>query len=163
VKRLTMSLDDELAGAFETLVKSRGYANRSEAFRDLLRNDLMATLVLERPEAPCVATLSYVYNHHQRLLASRLTRLQHDHHGLTVSTMHAHLDHDRCLETIILRGSADKLQAFSQAVVTQPGVTHGQLHVVPLAAGGGKPRVAPHSSAVSNPGKTRLRRHRHKR
>ncbi len=162
MKRLTMSLDDDLADAFEALVRSRGYANRSEAFRDLLRNDLMGTLVQSRPEAICVATLSYVYNHHQRQLASRLTELQHDHHELTVSTMHAHLDHDRCVETIILRGHADELQAFAQSVITQPGVTHGHLHVVSLATSGESPHAPLHASRTSMAAKARKRRLRHK-
>ncbi|MFT3666705.1 nickel-responsive transcriptional regulator NikR [Piscinibacter sp.] len=133
MKRLTMSLDDDLADAFEALVQERGYQNRSEAFRDLLRHDLGSARLRERPEAPCVATLSYVYNHHQRQLAARLTDLQHEHHDLTVSTMHAHLDHDHCIETVILRGRTASVRAFAQTVITQPGVSHGNLHLVPMA------------------------------
>jgi CopG family nickel-responsive transcriptional regulator len=133
MKRLTMSLDDELADAFEALVRARGYENRSEAFRDLLRQDLGNTRVDERPDEPCVATLSYVYNHHQRQLALRLTDLQHDHHELTVATTHAHLDHDHCIETVILRGRTAAVRRFAQAVITQPGVSHGNLHLVPMA------------------------------
>lgn len=146
MKRLTMSLDDALAEAFEDLVRSRGYENRSEAFRDLLRQDLGSTQLREQPQAPCVATLSYVYNHHQRQLALRLTDLQHEHHELTVSTMHAHLDHDHCIETVILRGRTETVRAFAQSVIAQPGVSHGHLHLVPLAAHPGHahpPRVAP--------------------
>ena len=131
MKRLTMSLDDELADAFEALVQARGYANRSEAFRDLLRQDLGNARLRDEPDAPCVATLSYVYDHHQRQLARRLNELQHDHHELTVSTMHAHLDHQHCIETVILRGRTSAVQAFAQLVTTQPGVSHGQLHLIP--------------------------------
>jgi CopG family nickel-responsive transcriptional regulator len=158
MKRLTMSLDDELADAFEELVRTRGYENRSEAFRDLLRSDLMAALLRERPQTSCVATLSYVYNHHQRQLAARLTDLQHDHHSLTVSTMHAHLDHDRCIETVILRGRADEVQAFAQSVITQPGVSHGQLQMVPLTEVH-KPRTSP--VAVTGGRSHKKRGHRH--
>ena len=135
MKRLTMSLDDDLADAFERLVADRGYANRSEAFRDLLRHDLGHARRETAPEGPCVATLSYVYNHHQRQLALRLTDLQHDHHELTVSTLHAHLDHEHCIETVILRGRTDAVQAFANGVLAQPGVMHGQLHLVPVAPG----------------------------
>jgi CopG family nickel-responsive transcriptional regulator len=134
MKRLTMSLDDELADAFEALVRARGYENRSEAFRDLLRHDLGNALLRDRPGAPCVATLTYVYNHHQRQLAMRLTDLQHDHHELTISTTHAHLDHEHCIETTILRGRTDAVRAFAQSVIAQPGVSHGHLHLVPMAA-----------------------------
>ncbi len=133
MKRLTMSLDDELADAFEALVRARGYENRSEAFRDLLRQDLGNARLRDRPDEPCVATLSYVYNHHQRQLALRLTDLQHEHHELMVSTTHAHLDHDHCVETAILRGRTAQVRAFAESVIAQPGVSHGNLHLVPMA------------------------------
>jgi CopG family nickel-responsive transcriptional regulator len=132
MKRLTMSLDDDLAEAFDALVKDRGYVNRSEAFRDVLRHDLGHKRLLDRPDQPCVATLSYIYDHHKRQLASRLTDLQHSHHELTVSTMHAHLDHDHCIETVILRGRTDAVRAFAQTVIAQAGVTHGHLQLVPM-------------------------------
>ena len=158
MKRLTMSLDDNLADAFEELVRTRGYENRSEAFRDLLRCGLTTSLLRERPQTPCVATLSYVYNHHQRQLAARLTDLQHEHHSLTVSTMHAHLDHDRCVESVILRGRTDEVRAFAQSVITQPGVSHGQLHLVPLAE-----LHAPATSPVTAAHRHRHTEHRHRR
>lgn len=133
MKRLTMSLNDDLADAFDALVAERGYENRSEAFRDLLRDHLGEARRLARPTGPCIATLSYLYNHHQRQLAARLTDMQHEHHELTVSSTHAHLDHELCIETVILRGRADQVHAFAQSVIAQPGVSHGQLHLVPVA------------------------------
>jgi len=152
-----MSLDDELAEAFEALVRSRGYENRSEAFRDLLRQDLGNVRLRDRPDAPCVATLSYVYNHHQRKLAARLTDLQHDHHELTVSATHAHLDHDHCIETVILRGRTDAVRAFAETVIAQPGVSHGQLHLVPMALhhAHGHAHLEP---ATAHPGQPKRRR-----
>lgn len=132
MQRLTMSLDDDLAEAFERIVESRGYANRSEAFRDLLRAELGQRHQQDHPDGPCIATLSYVYNHHQRQLAMRLTDMQHEHHELTVSTTHAHLDHDHCVEVAILRGPVRQVQAFADAVIAQPGVSHGRLHLVPM-------------------------------
>lgn len=133
MKRLTMSLDDDLADAFEALVRERGYENRSEAFRDLLRGGLGESRRVEHPKGPCVATLSYLYNHHERQLAARLTDAQHGHHEMTVSSMHAHLDHDHCIETVILRGRTDQVQDFAQSMIAQPGVSHGHLHLVPVA------------------------------
>ena len=133
MKRLTMSLDDGLADAFEALVHERGYENRSEAFRDLLRHDLGEVRRVELPAGPCVATLSYLYNHHQRQLANRLTDMQHEHHELTIAATHAHLDHDLCIETVILRGRTDLVQAFARSVIAQPGVSNGHLHLVPVA------------------------------
>jgi len=132
MKRLTMSLDEDLAEAFETLVRERGYENRSEAFRDLLRQDLRETHLVEQPDGQCVAILSYLYKHHQRQLAMRLNGMQHDHHELSVATTHAHLDHDHCIETMILRGRIGAIQGFAQDIITQAGVSHGQLHLIPV-------------------------------
>ena len=133
MKRLTMSLDDELADAFDAIVSERGYENRSEAFRDLLRADIGRTQLNEKPDWPCIATLSYVYNHHQRQLAMRLSELQHEHHELTISTTHAHLSHDDCIEVVILRGQTRHIREFAKSVTTQAGVTHSSLHIVPMA------------------------------
>jgi len=155
MKRLTMSLDDDLADAFEALVRERGYENRSEAFRDLLRHDLGHQRRRERPDGPCVATLSYVYNHHQRQLAMRLTDMQHAHHDLTVATTHAHLDHDQCIETVILRGRTDAVQAFAQSVIAQPGVSHGQLHLVPMDDAHAHVHGHAHDHAADTPKATR--------
>jgi len=153
MKRLTMSLDDELADAFDALVQSRGYENRSEAFRDLLRADLGQRHAHAHPEGPCVATLSYVYDHHQRQLAMRLTDLQHDHHELTVSTTHAHLDHDHCVEVVILRGPTAQVAAFAQRVIAQPGVSHGNLHMVPMTeqVAHGHVHLEPATGTVARP------------
>jgi CopG family nickel-responsive transcriptional regulator len=138
MERFTISLDAALARAFDSLIRDRGYRNRSEAVRDLLRRQLGAHQ-LEREAAPyCIAALSYVYNHHERDLAERLTGLQHEHHDLTVSAMHAHLDHDNCIETVILRGPTEAVRAFADAIQAERGVRHGQLNLVPadLDAGG---------------------------
>ena len=132
MKRLTMSLDDDLAEAFEDTVRQHGYENRSEAFRDLLRYALGQARSQDHPQGPCIATLSYVYNHHERQLSLRLTDMQHEHHELTISTTHAHLDHDNCIEVVILKGPVAKVKAFAQAVMAQAGVSHGALHLVPM-------------------------------
>jgi nickel-responsive transcriptional regulator NikR len=101
MERFTISLDEKLASEFDRLIRERGYLNRSEAVRDMLRGKL-DTLRLEDQQAPfCVASLSYVYNHHERDLAERLTELQHDHHDLVVASTHVHLDHENCLETVM--------------------------------------------------------------
>jgi CopG family nickel-responsive transcriptional regulator len=138
MERFTISLDARLASEFDELIRARGYENRSEAVRDMLRQQLGAHR-LQHDEAPyCVASLSYIYNHHERDLADRLTALQHDHHDLTVATMHAHLDHENCIETVILRGPTAAVRAFADAIRAQRGVRHGVLNLVPaeLKAGG---------------------------
>jgi CopG family nickel-responsive transcriptional regulator len=132
VRRLTISVEDELADAFDELVKQKGYLNRSEAFRDLVRRELEETRIREGSAKHCVATLSYIYNHHERQLSSRLTAMQHSHHDVTVSSMHAHLDHDQCIETVILRGPTSTVMAFAQSVIAQTGVRHGRMNVIPV-------------------------------
>ena len=137
MRRITISVDDDLADMFDDLVRRKGYVTRSEAFRDLVRRELDETRVAEEKARHCVATLSYVYNHHERQLASRLTAMQHEHHDVTVSSMHAHLDHDHCIETVILRGRTADVAAFAESVIAQTGVRHGKLHMIPVAIGTG--------------------------
>ena len=145
VERFTISLDSELAKEFDALIAERGYGNRSEAVRDIIRAQLEAWR-LKHDEAPhCVANLSYVYNHHERELAERLTAIQHDHHDLTVSTMHAHLDHENCFETTFLRGPTVAVRQFAEALMAERGVRHGKLNLVAVEVGqkhghGYKPR-----------------------
>ncbi len=132
MRRLTISVDDDLADTFDRLVKEKGYVNRSEAFRDLVRGALKDASLREGTAKYCVGALSYVYNHHERQLASRLTTMQHDHHDVTVSTMHAHLDHENCLETVILRGPTEAVTHFAESVIAQSGVRHGKFHPIPI-------------------------------
>lgn len=132
MERITISLDRALAQAIDRLIRGRGYANRSEAIRDILRRELEAER-LAREEAPhCVASLSYVYNHHERQLAERLTEQQHHAHDLVVSTLHVHLDHDHCLEAVVLRGATEEVRRFADRLMAERGVRHGQLNLIPV-------------------------------
>jgi CopG family nickel-responsive transcriptional regulator len=130
MERFTISLDDALANEFDRLITERGYGNRSEAVRDILRGHLDRWRESVDADGPCVANLSYVYNHHERDLAERLNGIQHDHHDLTVSTMHAHLDHDACFETVILKGPASAVRELANAISSERGVRQGQLNLV---------------------------------
>lgn len=132
MERFTISLDEKPAGEFDRLIRERGYLNRSEAVRDLLRGKL-DSLRLQEQQAPfCFASLSYVYNHHERDLAERLTGLQHDQHDLVVVSTHVHLDHENCLETVILRGKTEVVSRFADALIAERGVRHGQINLVPV-------------------------------
>jgi CopG family transcriptional regulator, nickel-responsive regulator len=138
MQRLTISIDDDLARSFDRLVREKGYENRSEAFRDLVRKELGEEQLLKGSAKHCIGTLSYVYNHHERQLAARLTGMQHDHHDMTVSTMHAHLDHENCIETVILRGATAAVTRFAQDVIAQTGVRHGKFYPIPADLESGK-------------------------
>ncbi|MEJ0048463.1 MAG: nickel-responsive transcriptional regulator NikR [Rhodospirillales bacterium] len=130
MERFTISLDAALAGEFNELIAARGYQNRSEAVRDLLRQQLEAYRMQRGETRHCIANVSYVYNHHERDLAERLAHLQHEHHNLMISTMHAHLDHEHCIETLILRGPTDKVRRFAERLIAERGVRHGLLNLV---------------------------------
>lgn len=130
MQRISITLDDELVREFETYLTDRGYRNRSEAMRDLIRARLDSERLARQPQGACVANLTYVYNHRERELAARLTRTQHAHHHLAVSTLHVHLDHDNCLETVVLRGPVEQVQQFANAVIAAPGVRHGKLYLL---------------------------------
>jgi len=130
MERITVSLEAGLAEEFDRLIAEKGYRNRSEAVRDVLRAHLEAARQKDGESSHCVANLSYVYNHHERDLAERLTTLQHAEHDLTVATLHAHLDHDNCLESVILRGPTQAVRRFADAMQAERGVRHGQLNLI---------------------------------
>jgi CopG family transcriptional regulator, nickel-responsive regulator len=128
--RFTISLDERLATAFDELIKERRYTTRSEAVRDILRAHLQQSRVRRNSKGVCVANLSYVYNHHERELSERLTRIQHAHHDLTISTMHAHLDHEQCIESVMLKGPVQRVRMFAEEISAERGVRHGQLNLI---------------------------------
>jgi CopG family nickel-responsive transcriptional regulator len=132
MRRVTLSLDDTLAEDFDAWAEKHGYATRSEAFRDLLRGRLEQERIDEGDATHCIATVSYVYDHHERQLAKRMAEQQHGHHGLTLSTLHIHLDHDNCLEVVALRGRISEVRAFAEGLIAERGVRHGHLHLVPV-------------------------------
>lgn len=146
MERFTISLDQRLADAFEALIAQRGYHSRSEAVRDLLRNELERSRAADgrQEQGECIASLSYVFDHHERELTKRLAALMHDHHRLCVSTMHVHLDHDDCLECTVLRGPAAEVRRFAEKTIAESGVRHGSLNLVSTDVEGGTGRRHAH-------------------
>ena len=144
MERFTISLDKKLATEFDQLIGERGYLNRSEAVRDMLRNKLNTLRLQDAQDLNCVASLSYVYNHHVRDLAERLTELQHHHHDLVVASTHVHLDHDNCLETVLLRGATEMVRRFADALIAERGVRHGHINLVPVDVDAGHLHVHNH-------------------
>ncbi|MGJ5817400.1 nickel-responsive transcriptional regulator NikR [Paludibaculum fermentans] len=124
--RIGVAIDEELLKRFDNLNEKRGYTNRSEAFRDLIRDALIQESTMS-PEAPVVGALTLVYDHHVRMLSDKLTEIQHDHHEEIVSTLHVHLDHDHCLEVLVLRGLCGSVQKIADRLLSTKGVQHGRL------------------------------------
>jgi len=129
--RFGVSLEADLARAFDTYVKQKRYPSRSEAIRDLIR-DALSRAVCADHAAPAVASLTLLYSHRSRQLADRLIRAQHQHHHTVLSTLHVHLDEERCLEVLVLKGQVGDLQHLADQLIATKGVTHGQLVAVAL-------------------------------
>ena len=111
MQRATIALDDEFVVELDRVIAERGYQNRSEAIRDLARAGMRQAAEESSVTGACVAALVYVYDHDSRELAKRLTNSFHDHHDLSLSAMHVHLDHGTCLEVAVLRGEAQRGEA----------------------------------------------------
>jgi CopG family nickel-responsive transcriptional regulator len=124
--RVGVAIDADLLEKFDEQIERRGYANRSEAVRDLIRDSLIRENV-STPDAEVVGTLTLVYDHHVRQLADRLNEFQHDHHKEIISTLHVHLDHHNCLEVIVLRGQCSNVQRIADGLISLKGISHGQL------------------------------------
>ncbi|HSW48553.1 MAG TPA: nickel-responsive transcriptional regulator NikR [Bryobacteraceae bacterium] len=133
LSRIGVAISTGLLGTFDSLIAKRGYTNRSEAFRDLIRAELVRDTSAARPSGKVVGTLTLVYDHHVRLLEAKMTDLQHDHHRLILSTMHLHLDHDRCMEVIALKGPSAEIQRFGNLMGSIRGVKHAQLAITASA------------------------------
>ena len=131
MQRVTITIDDELAAEVDRFMAARGYANRSEAIRDLSRSGLQRAAREHTDRQPCIAALLYVYDHEKRELAQRLTRDYHEHHDLAQATLHVHLDHESCLEVTVLKGRGADVQQFADHVIAERGVRHGQVVYLP--------------------------------
>ena len=124
--RFGVSMEEKLLEQFDGWVEQHDWSNRSEAIRDLVRDRLVEDEWQER-SGEVVASLTFVYDHHVSDLQERLTRLQHRHDGLVLSAMHVHLDRDNCIEVLVMRGSADHIQAMADRILGSRGVKHGKL------------------------------------
>lgn len=123
--RTGIALDSELLERFDQMIEQKGYSSRSEAVRDLLRNlfveeDIASNKVI-------VATLTLIYDHHQSGLSEQLIDAQHDYKGRVLATTHVHLDHQNCLEVIILKGRGKDAKKFANQLLSLKGVKHGKL------------------------------------
>ena len=134
LSRIGVAIDSGLLEQFDRLIESRGYTNRSEAFRDLIRDELVEKS-WQDPASNVVGAVTLVYDHHVRLLSEKLTAMQHDFHDHILSTLHVHLDHDHCLEVLVVRGQAAAVKKIADALISTKGVRHGRLTITTTGAG----------------------------
>jgi len=130
--RFSVSLEADLLEAFDRLVMEGSFATRSEAIRQILRRTLTLE-AFEGNDKPVTASLTLVYDHHRPHLVERLLALQHDHSGQVVASMHVHLDHDRCLEVLVLRGPGRALRDLAASLRGLKGVHTGELTLAETA------------------------------
>ncbi|OKY76800.1 MAG: nickel-responsive regulator [Desulfobulbaceae bacterium DB1] len=124
--RFGVSIHDDLLQRFDELIAAKGYQNRSEAIRDLIRNALIEE-ELSDEETETVGSISLVYNHHTRDLGEKLTQHQHSHHKAIISALHVHLDAHNCLEIIVVKGRAKDIKKMADELIGTKGVKHGKL------------------------------------
>lgn len=126
ITRFGISLDNELLEGFDGLIAKKGYSNRSEAIRDLIRDTLVKE-EWERGKEETAGTITLVYSHETRELADTLTDLQHSYHSSIISTMHIHLDAHNCLEVLVVRGKGRDIKKIADMLIGTRGVKHGKL------------------------------------
>lgn len=126
LSRIGIALDSDLLHRFDDSIARRGYTNRSEAFRDLIRDRLVSEQTA-KPGATVVGTVTLVYDHHAHGVTEKLADIQHEHHELIVSTSHAHLDQDSCLEVLIVHGKTSQVEKLADHLIGLKGVQHGRL------------------------------------
>jgi CopG family nickel-responsive transcriptional regulator len=124
--RFGVSIDQKLLNRFDAIISEKGYVNRSEAIRDLIR-DMLVAEEIANPEAESIGTLTLVYSHDVRELSDKLNDIQHHYHKIIISATHIHLDEHNCLEVLILRGRAKDVQSIADRLLSVKNVRHGKL------------------------------------
>ena len=125
--RFSVSIEKSLYRLMQKLLEKSGYANRSEFIRDLVREHLVEEQWKSNEEA--IGTITLIFDHHKRELSNRLLDLQHDHHRNILATTHVHLDHDMCVETVLVKGRAQKVQELANLLRKEKGVLHASLSI----------------------------------
>jgi CopG family nickel-responsive transcriptional regulator len=126
IVRFGVSMEKNLLASFDELNSRKGYTNRSEALRDVVRDHLVGE-EWRTEKKEMIGTITIVYNHHSRGLSDTLTDLQHQSLNLIISTMHVHLDEDNCLEVLVVKGMVDKIKSVADKLISTRGVKHGKL------------------------------------
>ena len=126
ITRFGVSIEPDLLKKFDKVIKKKGYKNRSEAIRDIIRKNLI-TERTEDPNSEAIGTLTMIYDHHAGNLTNRLLDLQHHHHKEILTTTHIHVDHDNCLEVLVLKGKTRNIQKLADNIKSLKGIKHGEL------------------------------------
>lgn len=126
LERFGVSMEDDLVDRFDALIERRGYSSRSEAFRDLVRQELVKEEWGD-PATDVIGTITIVYEHHEHELSHVLTEVQHQYHDSIVCSTHVHLDEQNCLEVIIVRGPSTRIRCIANMLISTRGVKHGEL------------------------------------
>ena len=126
ITRFGVSIEPDLLEKFDALIKKEGYANRSEAIRDLIRKNLIKEKN-KNPDEKVIGTLTMIYDHHVGNLTNNLLNIQHDHNDETLTTSHVHVDHYNCLEVLVLKGKTKNIQELADSIKSLKGIKHGEL------------------------------------
>ncbi len=132
--RFGISMESQLLKRFDQYISEQHYSNRSEAIRDLVREQLIHN-DWKNEEKEIVGTITLVYDHHQRELSEKLTEYQHAVHEQVISTMHVHLNHHHCLEVLVVKGKTSQIQELAKMILSTKGVKHGKLVMTSSAEG----------------------------
>jgi CopG family nickel-responsive transcriptional regulator len=127
--RFGVSMEKALLDEFDTLIVKKGFANRSDAIRALIRSMILDSRIEESPDLEVIGTITLVYDHDAPDLQKRLTDLQHRHHGTVVSTLHVHFDAHNCLEVLVVRGGLKEVRLMADSLIGTRGVHHGRLMI----------------------------------
>jgi len=131
ITRFGVSIEPHLIKKFDKIIKKKGYTNRSEAIRDIIRKDLI-TEKTEDPNSESIGTLTMIYDHHAGNLTSKLLDIQHDHTKEILVTTHIHIDHHNCLEVLVLKGKTGSMQKLADNIKSLKGIKHGELVITKI-------------------------------
>jgi CopG family nickel-responsive transcriptional regulator len=126
ITRFGVSMEPNLLDKFDKIIKKKGYSNRSEAIRDIIRKDIIKEETIA-PDSDAIGTLTMIYDHHQGALTNKLLNLQHEHHNEILSTTHIHVDHHNCLEVLVLKGKTGEIKKLADNIRALKGIKHGEL------------------------------------
>jgi len=126
ITRFGVSIKPDLLNKYDKVIKKKGYCNRSEAIRDIIRKSIVKEDTIA-PTSDAISTLTMIYDHHEKTLTNKLLDLQHRHHNEILSTTHIHVDQHNCLEVLVLKGKTGEIKKLADNIRALKGIKHGEL------------------------------------